>query len=149
MTDGRFEEQIKAAHRAYRDEGKSGPAPVMDRSGLQVSFFRALEAIVDETAMDRQAVFNILTVALSDNQRALATDRWAAYEHRRHHAEQAWANRMARNQATQERGGTGPARCRACNRFKSRPSDVCNHCGDDPVTHGGSRREYDRAILGQ
>lgn len=40
---------------------------------------------------------------------------------------------------------TGPANCDICGKFKSRPSSVCGVCGNDPVTHNGDRREYDRA----
>lgn len=39
----------------------------------------------------------------------------------------------------------GAARCFSCNSFKSKPSAICGRCGDDPVTHNGDRREFDRA----
>jgi hypothetical protein len=37
------------------------------------------------------------------------------------------------------------AHCFQCGDFKSRPSSVCTRCGDDPVSHNGDRREFDRA----
>jgi uncharacterized OB-fold protein len=36
------------------------------------------------------------------------------------------------------------ANCKSCGSFKSRPSSECPRCGDDPVTHNGNRRAYDR-----
>lgn len=38
--------------------------------------------------------------------------------------------------------------CGVCHRFKSAPSAVCDFCGDDPVTHNGSARDYDAAYAG-
>lgn len=34
---------------------------------------------------------------------------------------------------------------KGCGSFKSRPSALCPKCGDDPVTHNGDRRAFDRA----
>jgi hypothetical protein len=36
------------------------------------------------------------------------------------------------------------ANCAHCGKFKSRPSAVCGHCGDDPVPYNWSRMLYDR-----
>jgi hypothetical protein len=39
------------------------------------------------------------------------------------------------------------ANCGVCGRFKSRPSDVCGFCGDEPTQYGSGRAEragYDR-----
>lgn len=36
------------------------------------------------------------------------------------------------------------ANCGVCGRFKPRPSAVCDHCGDDPVTFNGDPLAYDR-----
>lgn len=38
------------------------------------------------------------------------------------------------------------AKCLVCGRFKSRPSSVCDYCGDDPVTYNGDPRQYDLAM---
>lgn len=37
------------------------------------------------------------------------------------------------------------ASCFVCGRFKSRPSSICGHCGDDPVSFNGDPYEFDRA----
>lgn len=45
-----------------------------------------------------------------------------------------------------ERGfRTGAFPCFICGKFKRRPADVCNYCGDDPVTYRGSAEEFNRA----
>lgn len=123
-------------------------------SGLQVSFLRAVEAVAEALPAEgeheaRQAAVSILSEAMSPTQRAEAGERLAAYEDRRAREPEIWARRAARDQARQERGGVGLTRCRSCGRFKSRPSDVCEFCNEDQVTHNGSRREYDRAVWGQ
>jgi len=39
---------------------------------------------------------------------------------------------------------TRPIPCFVCGRFKRRPADVCDYCGDDPVTVGGSAEDFNR-----
>lgn len=51
-----------------------------------------------------------------------------------------------RERRKQEAGfRTGSIPCFICGKRKSRPSSVCGYCGDDPLTHGGSALEFDRA----
>ena len=45
------------------------------------------------------------------------------------------------------------AQCKSCSRFKSRPSSVCEYCGDDPVSGYAhteatemDRMDYDKAM---
>lgn len=52
--------------------------------------------------------------------------------------------RYVRTDAPRLRRRRHVANCGVCGRFKSRPSAVCDHCGDDPVTYNGSRALYDR-----
>lgn len=35
--------------------------------------------------------------------------------------------------------------CFVCGRLKNRPADICDFCGDDPVTYGGDAQEFNRA----
>lgn len=39
----------------------------------------------------------------------------------------------------------GAVNCSSCGAFKSAPSARCTQCGDEPVTHNGDPREFDRA----
>lgn len=39
----------------------------------------------------------------------------------------------------------GSFSCFVCGRFKRRPSDICDNCGDDPVTYGGDAGAFDEA----
>ena len=42
--------------------------------------------------------------------------------------------------------GCAPAdHCFSCGRLKPRASSRCDWCGDEPVTHNGDPREFDRA----
>lgn len=52
---------------------------------------------------------------------------------------------MAQPKRRRLRGRTNVPQCGRCHRFKSRPSSVCGHCGDDPVSYLGDRWAYDRA----
>lgn len=63
-------------------------------------------------------------------------------------AEQAMAAAIDRA-ATRAHRGDGrathmAARCGSCHKFKSRPSDTCGWCGDNPVRVGQDPREFDR-----
>lgn len=40
----------------------------------------------------------------------------------------------------------GARQCGVCKRFKSRPSSICDHCGNDPVSYNGDRFAYDQAM---
>lgn len=54
--------------------------------------------------------------------------------------------RVARAEVESRRGfRTGSFPCFVCGRRKARPADVCDHCGDDPVTYRGDAREFNRA----
>lgn len=68
-------------------------------------------------------------------------------EYREQAREEAWARRQMReaDRAVNYGMRTGAANCAVCAKFKPRPSSVCGSCGDDPVSHNGDRREYDRA----
>lgn len=61
--------------------------------------------------------------------------------------EEQWARRVMREgERDRDYGMTrGAAHCDSCGRFKSRPSSVCSYCGNDPVSHHGDAREFDRA----
>jgi hypothetical protein len=56
------------------------------------------------------------------------------------------ARREQREQSSGYR--TGACNCASCGRFKARPADVCEYCGDDPAPYGRDRareqREYDQ-----
>ena len=58
-----------------------------------------------------------------------------------------WGRRAMRDdEAARTRGlRTGSFQCLSCRRFKSLPSARCDYCGDDPVTHNGDPRDFDRA----
>ncbi len=124
-------------------------------SGLQVSFFRAVEAVADllperEHEGDRlAAAAGVLSPALSDTQKAQATERLKGYLHRRAHAEEAWARRLIREgvAATNYGHESGAHQClsRTCSAWKSSPAAACPACGDEPVTHNGDPVELNRA----
>jgi hypothetical protein len=40
---------------------------------------------------------------------------------------------------------TRAANCQVCGRFKSKPADECDYCGDIPTTVGEDARRYNRA----
>ena len=65
---------------------------------------------------------------------------------RRLSREEAWARRVMReDEAERARGLTRRSvNCFSCGRWKARPSAVCGSCGDDPVTHNGDRKRFDR-----
>lgn len=67
----------------------------------------------------------------------LAYEEWAAQESRR----------LLREVDRELDYGLEKSRfnCFSCGRLKARPSDVCPHCGDDPVQYGTKREEFDRA----
>lgn len=52
--------------------------------------------------------------------------------------------RAKREEQESRRGFNSRANCSSCGRFKSKPADVCGHCGLDPVQHAGDRYEYNR-----
>jgi len=59
------------------------------------------------------------------------------------------SERLERRAAEREvnkslRGYTERVRCFQCGQFKRRPSDVCDHCGDDPVPRGTEPNDFDR-----
>lgn len=128
-------------------------------SGLQVSFFRAVETIAAQLPHDDDqalgAAVELLRPSLPERQRAQLDERLDGYLHRRARGEEALANRQARELAAHDRGGNPTDRCGSCNRFKSRPLSVCFFCGDDPVPNAGGdpteadRRAYDRSVWGQ
>lgn len=71
----------------------------------------------------------------------------------RDHAEtEAVRARLARQVAVDEResrrGLAVKRNCFVCGRMKPAPSSVCDYCGDDPVTHNGSRQDFDAAYAG-
>lgn len=68
-------------------------------------------------------------------------------EHEAYHAWQAREQRAAARDLDRQEGGfqRGSFPCFVCGRRKPRPSSVCPHCGDDPLTYGGSAQEFDRA----
>lgn len=50
--------------------------------------------------------------------------------------------RIGRERGAAERGlERGQIPCFVCGRFKRRPADVCDYCGDDPVTYNSTARE--------
>jgi hypothetical protein len=66
-----------------------------------------------------------------------------------HDAEIAWLERETRKIEAEQRRGLGvKTNCFVCGRFKPAPSAVCDFCGDDPVTHNGSRQDFDAAYAG-
>lgn len=125
-------------------------------SGLQVSYVRALQVLAAEfesddcdryCALDRAA--EILRPALSETQQQLAPSRETAEKERQHRRERAWEQKIEREWKEHNLGGCPRARCGICGQYKAAPSDLCQGCGDDPVTHNGSRREHDRSVWGQ
>jgi hypothetical protein len=58
------------------------------------------------------------------------------------------ARRDTREQSSGYR--TGACNCASCGRFKPKPADVCEYCGDEPAPYSSAdpqreRREYDQA----
>lgn len=64
----------------------------------------------------------------------LAVDEYHRLEHGR-------ALRQSRKETELD---TRPIPCFVCGHFKRRPADVCDYCGDDPVTYGGDARDFNR-----
>lgn len=125
-------------------------------SGLQVSYVRALRVLAAEfevAGLDRYAAIDraadLLRPALSDKQRELAPSRETAEKERQYRREEMWLKQVERERVAHETGGCGRARCGICGQYKKLPSDVCEGCGDNPVTHNGSAREHDRSVWGQ
>jgi hypothetical protein len=60
---------------------------------------------------------------------------------------EAYARKAVRDGEAQLHYGhpRGAANCFSCGHFKTSPAAVCGHCGDDPVTYGGDRRDFNRA----
>lgn len=66
------------------------------------------------------------------------------------HAQRAYLERQDRTiERERRRGRPRPVQCRNCKRFKSRPSSICSHCGDEPGTYNGDPRVYDDAVWGE
>lgn len=125
-------------------------------SGLQISYLRAIRALAAEfeggdcdryRAIDLAA--EILRPALSEAQQQLAPSREESEKNLQHIRERVWAEKIEREWKEHMRGGCPRPRCGVCGQYKKAPSDLCQGCGDDPVTHNGSHIEHDRAVLGQ
>jgi hypothetical protein len=104
-----------------------------------------LETIAHELRVTRQYVHKLLTAA------AVAEDRELAER-------KAFERAVLADEREQMRGlgfTTSDRQCGVCHRLKSRPSSVCDYCGDDPVgntTNGDptavDRMNYDAAHSG-
>lgn len=67
-----------------------------------------------------------------------------AYEDREHSARE--SRRLLKAVAEVERGLERRSfPCLSCGRFKSKPADRCDFCGDEPVSHNGDEHEFNRA----
>lgn len=61
-----------------------------------------------------------------------------------------WRRRAERREERERRRGRPRAvNCFICGRFKSRPSSICDFCGDVPGTHNGDSRVFDEAYYGE
>lgn len=103
-----------------------------------------LVAILDELAASgwKEAADRDLRIALRDGDVTIdeIEDLAATELQRRYDA------RSERKRAADERGlRRKPFPCFVCGRFKRRPADVCDTCGDDPVSHHGDAHEFNRA----
>lgn len=118
----------------------------LDAAALEVS--RKLYALAAESGESHSTLAALLGIKRQRVGQLIARaekDAREAYERERYElARDAAADRelSARNAGAGLRGRL----CGSCGRIKSRPSDPCDFCGNDPVTHNGDAREYDRAM---
>lgn len=126
---------------AKRDELQARTAA----AALDVSY--RMLALRDEDGMSGVALAELLGISHQRIYQVLARAKADVAK-----AEMEWRERQAASYGMASAGRdanrgleSGSHPCFSCGRFKSRPSSVCGHCGDDPVTFGGDRREFDRA----
>lgn len=141
-------ERIARAHNGLRRAMTQGGVLVFSPGGHTVEPFETTPAGLDIErlpfpAFDREVTIEEVDLWLAQHREWQAE----AYEEAQRLREEAKARHSIRvGEAQRDYGHTsGAANCKICGCFKSTPSSVCGQCGDDPVTHHGDRREYDRA----